>query len=170
MYNVNTKISKTCCQSKCKCKHEISVNDVVNSIKKLKKYKHDGFYEIYSDHVKNGTDKLHYFIADVFNALLIHGCQTDDLLTSVLIPIPKSLRKSINDSDNYRAIALGSILGKMFDLIILEKEKGALVTSQLQFGFKNKSSTTQCSFVANEIINHYANNEIKCLHSIVRCK
>ena len=72
-----------------------------------------------------------------FQAILIHGCAPDDLLKSILIPIPKSLNKSLSDSDNYRAIALGSMLGKLYDLIILSKVSASLITSELQFGFNH---------------------------------
>jgi len=109
---------------------------------------------MYSNHLKFGTDKVYEYISMCFQAILIHGCAPDDLLKSILIPIPKSLNKSLSDSDNYRAIALGSMLGKLYDLIILSKESASLITSELQFGFKHEFSTMGCTFVALENINH----------------
>ena len=67
----------------------------------------------------------------------------------------KAISAYLCDSDNYRSIALSSILGKVFDLIVLDKENTKLVTSDLQFGFKEKSSTTQCTYVLNETIKYY---------------
>ena len=69
------------------------------------------------------------------------------------------------DSDNYRSIALSSVIGKVFDKIILLKHADALATSPLQFGFKRFHSTTQCTFALEEIIDHYVsrNSSVYCV-------
>ncbi len=64
----------------------------------------------------------------------------------------------MNSSDNYRAIALSSIFGKMVDKILLTKCQSVFLTSDFQYGFKKKHSTNQCTFVVNEIIQYYNNN------------
>ena len=76
-----------------------------------------------------------------------------------IIPIPKNKLKSLNDSNNYRGITLSSILGKLFDNIILQNNKSILNTSDLQFGFKTECSTTYCTFVLEEVIQYYKNNK-----------
>ena len=65
----------------------------------------------------------------------------------------------MNDSKNYRAIALGSIVGKGLDHIIMFKNIDALCTSELQFGFKPGHSTSQCTFLLNEIVDMYDRND-----------
>ncbi len=57
-----------------------------------------------------------------------------------MIPIPKHKRQSLCNSDNYRAIALSSIIGKILDWIILIKEEQSLSSSSQQFGFKGGTS------------------------------
>ena len=54
-----------------------------------------------------------------FSGLTIHGAVTDDMTVSTLVPIPKGKNMSCTDSSNYRAIALSSVLGKVFDRIFL---------------------------------------------------
>ncbi len=44
-------------------------------------------------------------------------------------------------SDNYRAITLSSVIGKLFDSFILIKEHNELNSSKLQFSFKSDTST-----------------------------
>ena len=83
----------------------------------------------------------------LFTAMLVHGVIPSDISVSTLIPIPKNKMKSLNDSDNYRAIALGSIIGKLLDKIILYKYSDSFITMDHQFGFKKQHSTTQCTFV-----------------------
>jgi len=65
----------------------------------------------------------------------------------------------MNDSNNYRGIPLSSILSKLVDIILISKYRVHLESSDLQFGFKQKSSTVQCSFLTQEIINYYCNND-----------
>ena len=57
------------------------------------------------------------------------------------IPIVKNKRKSLHDSNNDRAIALSSIMGKVFDRVLLELYHNSFNTSDLQFGFKSSTIT-----------------------------
>ena len=45
-----------------------------------------------------------------------------------MVPIPKDKRQLVCTSDNVRAITLGSIVAKLFDVVILSKEQNALAT------------------------------------------
>jgi len=90
--------------------------------------------------------------------MLIHGTSPISMVTGTMIPIPK-VKHLICTSDNFRAITLSSVLGKLFDLIVLDKEQEALCTSDLQFGFKAGVSTTQCTNVFNETVSHYNFNK-----------
>ena len=65
------------------------------------------------------------------------------MLVSTIIPIPKSTKKSLNDSSNYRGIALSSVIGKVFDLLILNTNREVLKSRVTQFGFKEKHFTSQ---------------------------
>ena len=80
-------------------------------------------------------------IVSLFNSILSHGCVPISFLSSTIIPIPKNPRLDLNNSENYRAIALSSVIGKFFDKIVIEKQVEQLGTSELQFGYKTKSST-----------------------------
>ena len=60
---------------------------------------------------------------------------------------------------NYRAIALGSVVGKVIDSVILEKHRHILLSDDLQYGFKAGHSTTQCSFVLEEVVDYYVRNK-----------
>ncbi len=77
------------------------------------------------------------------------------MILGTMVPIPKNKKKSLCNTDNYRAIALSSIIGKVLDWVILIKECHVLKSSNLQFGFKNNLSTTQCTFYMMETVNYY---------------
>jgi hypothetical protein len=101
--------------------HFINVQDVLNMVCELKPGKHDGFKGHFTNHLINGTNRLYCHIALLFNSMVSHGFVPDDFLLSTIIPIPKKKRKSLNDSDNYRAIALSSVMGKLLVTILLCK-------------------------------------------------
>ena len=75
------------------------------------------------------------------------------------MPIPKNKNGNVTDSANYRGIALSSVFGKIFDHVILEKYRDRLCTSELQIGFKRKSSTHACTLLLKEVLSYYANNQ-----------
>ena len=68
--------------------------------------------------------------------MLTHGVAPAGLLLSTLVPIPKNKRGNKSDSKNYRQIVISSLLGKLFDIIVLEEQHHSLITDELQFDFK----------------------------------
>ena len=87
--------------------------------------------------------------------MLSHGFSPNFMILGTMIPIPKDKKKSLCNSGNYRAIALSSIFSKILDCVILIKEEMTLCSSNLQFGFKKGTSTTQCTYSMLETIDHY---------------
>ena len=71
----------------------------------------------------------------------------------------KDSRGDICNSDNYRGIALSSCLGKVLEMVIMEKYSDLLQTSDLQFAFKRHHSTTMCTFMLKETVNYYISRD-----------
>ena len=94
--------------------------------------------------------------------MLIHVVAPSGLLLSTLVPIPKNKRVNRCNSDNYRQITISSILGKLFDIIVLEEQEDSLFTDMLQFGFKKQSSTVLCTSMLLEAIDYYNDNDTDC--------
>jgi len=95
--------------------------------------------------------------------MICHAYVSRKMSLSVLVPIPKNRRKSLYSSDNYRSIALSSIMGKVLDRIFLFKHAHVFSTSNLQFGFEKGNSTTQCSFVLERVIQYYNSRKSLCI-------
>jgi hypothetical protein len=90
------------------------------------------------------------------------------MILATMVPIPKNRCQSMADSNNYRPITLISILGKVLEWVV--KESASLVSSDLQFGFKQGGSKTQCSFAMFETISHYNyNGSIVPTHYLFTC-
>ena len=156
--SIDNNIMSSCCNNSCHSNHVICTSEVIDAIKELKPNKSDGNEGCQSDHLIHGTCRLHVLLSQLFTCMLKHGYAPESFLLSTITSIPKNKRKSLNDSNNYRGIALSSILGKVFDWVIMKKNKEILNTSDLQFGFKPNHSTTQSTFVIDEVTQHYINN------------
>ena len=81
---------------------------------------------MYSDNLKNGTYTLYHMISILFTSMLIHGVSPADSLLSILVPIPKNKKDNKCNSNNYRQIAISSILWKIFDIIVLDVQYDSL--------------------------------------------
>lgn len=141
-----------------KCDYSITVHDVIKSVSHLKSGKSDGYEGLCSDNLIHAPHSLFVILTLIFNAMIVHGVSPDSMILGTMIPIPKNRKQSLMDSNNYRAITLSSIIGKVFDWVVLLKESDNLCSSDLQFGFKKGVSTTQCSFLMLETISHYNYN------------
>ena len=133
----------------------ITVTDVMNAIAHLKSGKYDGSEGLFSDHFIHGTHRFYVILSILYTSMLSHGFSPNSMILGIMIPIPKDKKKSLCNSGNYRAIALSSIFSKILDWVILIKEEMTLCSSNLQFGFKKGTSTTQCTFSMLETIDHY---------------
>ena len=60
----------------------------------------------------------------------------------------------ISSKDNYRPIALASVISKL-GVIISDRIEMYMNTNPIQFGFKRKHGTDQCIYVLKEIIDLY---------------
>ena len=160
MYSIESEINNRIKQLNAKgdLKHDlINYLDVKKAITKIKKGKSDGFEGLYSDSLINGPDSLYVIIALVFNSLITHDIVIDELLISTMTPIPKGKTVMYANSDKFRAITLSSLIGKLFDLIIIMKQSDLLITDKLQFGFKEGVSTTLCTAMMLETAAWYNN-------------
>ena len=133
-----------------------SVEDVGRAIRALKPGKSDG-RALLSDNLVHGGAALHEHLTLLLNIMFSHGYVPEALLVSTFISIPKNLKASLNNSNNYRSIALCSAIGKVIDILILNRWSDRLATSELQFGFKKNHSTVLCTAVMKEIVCHYSN-------------
>ena len=77
----------------------------------------DGHLGLSSNHVKHACDEWYTHASLLLTALTVHGCVTEDLSISTVLPISKGRNLNYSDSANYRGIALSSIFGKILRFI-----------------------------------------------------
>ena len=133
--------------------------EVVKEVaRNLRDSKTDPVYNFSSDCIKNGPDILFSYLASVFRTFLIHGKVSLFLLLATLVPLIKDKMGSINDSKNYRSIAMSSLILKLLDWIILILFGKTLGVDELQFAYQPGSSTSMCTWAAVETINYFMRN------------
>ena len=64
----------------------------------------------------------------------------------------------MTDPNNYRGIALSSVISKVLEHVFLDRFRAALSWCELQFGFKQSYGCAECSFVLRETIDYYLSN------------
>ena len=128
MHDVDKHIQGRCLNSTCYNSHAVTVYDVQQSLKGLKKRKNGGLTDCESDNFINATPKLRTHLSMLFSSMIKHRFAPSDMLISTIVPIPKNKHKSMNCSDNYRSIALSSVLGKLLESVILYQNKSVFST------------------------------------------
>ena len=93
--------------------HSVTVQMVKSMVKKLKPNQCDEFCSIMSDCLIHGDDRLFLLLSFLYTIMIKHGYQSKTVNTVKLVPIPKDKRKSLSDSENFRAIAPNNIIMKL---------------------------------------------------------
>ena len=77
------------------------------------------------------------------------------MLSTVLVPIIKDKTGRIDRMDNYRPIALASVISKVVEIILLNRISKLLSTCSNQFEFQQKLGTDTCIYILKEIVEKY---------------
>ncbi len=139
------------------------------AVQRLKHEKQDGVYsDLASDHFLNATNCFYDHLCTLFTKCFSHGYMPDAMVLSTLIPIPKDCNNT-QCSDKYRGIALSAICNKLVEYIILQLYGNKLRAGDLQFAYKSNASTTQCTWMAREVISYYKQNDSDVYCCLLDC-
>ena len=146
------------CEYGCDAPYEelvVSIEEVTHAIEKLDLNKACGSDGICSEHLKYSSNVLVPLLAMCFTSFISHGFLPESMLSVVLVPVIKDKAGKISSKDNYRPIALASVISKLVEVIMLDRIEMYMNTNPNQFGFKRKHGTDQCIYVLKEIIDLY---------------
>ena len=135
----------------------VSTKCISEIIAKLECGKSAGPDGICAEYLKFSNVKLHTLLALCFSLCLSHGYLPIALIETTIIPIVKNKSGNLSDSNNYRPIALATIVSKMLESVLLIKCGEYLTTCDNQFGFKSCHSTDLCIYTLKEFIEYYKN-------------
>ena len=119
----------------------VTVEEIRQAINKLDLNKTCGADQIYAEHLKYSSDRILPLLSICITSMFTHGYLLISMLSVVIIPLIKDKAGSIAAKENYRPIALASVLSKIIELIILDRIETCLLTSSNQFGFKRSHGT-----------------------------
>ena len=147
--------------------HVISRDDVRDAVSKLKSSKIDEDGHFYSESIIHCTGLLFEYISKLLSQMICHRYVPTSFIKSSIIPIPKGVSANLTDSHKYRSIAISSLLSKLLDYVIIEKQNMSLKTLDYQFGFKPEFSTILCTTMVKETIQYYSENRGKPVHLLL---
>ena len=130
----------------------ITVEELTTSLKKLKNGKASGIDGITNEALKASPLNLQKALTKLFNECLDKGIYPWN--QTVISPLHK--KGDINNPDNYRAIAVGSNMGKLFSSILLQRllqfRQLSCPDTENQLGFCQEAQTVDHVYTLNTCI------------------
>ena len=107
----------------------VTEEEVESAIKDLESKKSCGADGIYAEHLKYASIHLLKLLSCCLTCLFVHGILPDSMISVILVPVIKNKAGKITSKDNYRPIALASLVSKVVEIIILHRLSGYLLTN-----------------------------------------
>ena len=133
----------------------VSEEEVLFEIRNLKKNKAQGNDQLSAEHLKFADISIVSILSKCFTCFLTHGFLPESMLSVAITPVVKDAKSSISCKNNYRPIAIASVISKLFERILLHRMTEYLETCPNQFGYKQKLGTDSCIFTLKELLNKY---------------
>ena len=114
-----------------------------------------GIDNISAEHLSFADPCIVVYLSLYFNMCLMHGFIPSNCLETVINPILKNRNGNVQDTSNYRPIALATVISKLFEHVILAHIAPMCMSSDHQFGFKSKHSTDMCVFLLKQAVSFY---------------
>ena len=139
--------------------YELIVSFILRTNSTNSEYVHD----LCAEYFKFAHDKLHALLSTCFTLFFTHCYLPLSMIETIIVPIVKNKCGNLSDSNNYRPIALATIISKLFESAILLKCEMFLDTCPNQFGYKKGHSTDMCIYVLKEFIEFYRSRNTSVL-------
>ena len=123
------------CEYGCDTPYEelvVSIEEVTHAIEKLDLNKACGSDGICSEHLKYSSNVLVPLLAMCFTSFISHGFLPESMLSVMLVPVIKEKAGKISSKDNYRPIALASVINKLVEVIMLDRIEMYMITNPNQ--------------------------------------
>ena len=104
----------------------------------------------------NAGNSLNVLLSLLFRAMVIHGHYPRNLLVSTIISIPKDLKSSLCNVDNYRGISLFNSIAKVFDYVFIELCNNQLIATDMHREINNRCYSSWWNYTKKIIQLHFA--------------
>ena len=92
-------------------------NSISEAIKKLECGKSAGPDGVYVETIKFAHARLHVLLSFCFSLCFSHGYMPADMIETTIVPIIKNKCSNLADSNNYRPIAIATIVSNCLSLL-----------------------------------------------------
>jgi len=99
---------------------KFSVSEIRDAITNLKSNESAGTDCLQSEHFKYADPRLFCILCMKFNAMFSHGYLPPTLMETIIIPIFKNKKGLVMDKDNYRPVAVTTVVSKIIELNLLD--------------------------------------------------
>ena len=134
---------------------EITGTEVSNAIKQINLDKSPDPFGVKVEHFFHVNETVSLYLADIINKIFKNDSIPPLLATSLIIPIVKSYKKSMQDPNNYRGISITPIITKIIERIIINKCPKLQHHNDMQFGFVSNASTLHAELLLSETVKRY---------------
>ena len=138
--------------------HTVQPCNVLEAIRSLKRGKSSGCDNLAAEHFKYCDESVNVLLSLLFSCCIVHGHVPGNFMKTTIIPLVKNKAGDCSDVNNYRPIAIVTIMSKIFELVLFEYLEKYLQTSANQFGFKKKHSTDLCIYALKNVLHYYRNH------------
>ena len=128
---------------------QIAPGMVQKAIDTLKCGKSCGNDGLSAEHFKHADGCVPILLSIIYTGAIRHG----DFMKTISIHLVKNKAGDLNDVNNYRPIALVTVVSNFFETILLELMEPYLSTTDNQFGFKKGHSSDHCIYVLKMLYN-----------------
>ena len=133
----------------------VTMSEVSQIVKDLPNEKSSGLDSLNGESMKHAHPLLCLLLSICFTFMFKIRYIPQSMIISVTIPIIKNKFGDITDKNNYRPIALCSVISIVFEHIIIIRLEKYLWTNDNQFGFKSGHSTDLCIYALTEFIEYF---------------
>ena len=134
---------------------QVTMLEVLQTVKDLPNAKSSGLDGLNGENLKYAHPLLCLFIFIGFTCMFKHCYIPQCMINSVIIPLIKNKCGDQTNKNNYRPIAISSIISKVFEHVIAERLEVYLWTNDNQFGFKSGHATDLCIYALTEFIEYF---------------
>jgi hypothetical protein len=121
MNEIDNMVHRSYVQKECIVDKPITENEVAEIVKCSKRGKAPGPDKVTNEHLKYGGPNLVHCLVKLFNAILSRGFYPSLLRMGIIVPLFKGGNKCKSEFGNYHGLTLTSVIGKVFDKIIMNR-------------------------------------------------
>ena len=126
---------------------------MLTAISRLKTGKAVGNDCLSAESFKYADTNICVFYVCCSNSILYHSYLPSKLVDTVIVPIAKDKKGGLGSKNNFRPIALTTIMSKLFEILILNRY-GDLHSTDNQFGCKKTHVTDLCVYTLKQVADY----------------